>query len=71
MKNTITVKKNVRFGKPVIAGTRTPVAVVIGKIAGGMTVDKVMHEYDLTKKQVYAALKYAADIVAHEDVATL
>ncbi len=67
----ITVTKNVRFGKPVIAGTRIPVALVMGKIAGGMKVEEVMQEYDLTQKQVYAALKYAAEIVANEDVATL
>lgn len=67
----ITVTQGVRFGKPVIAGTRTPVAVVIGKIAGGMTVEEVMREYNLKKEQVYAALKYAAEIVANEDIATL
>jgi len=65
----ITIDQNVRFGKPVIVGTRVPVDLVVGKIAGGETITKVAREYDLTKKQIYAALKYAADVVSSEDVA--
>lgn len=67
----ITANHDIRFGKPVIAGTRMPVDVIVGKIAGGMTVDAVKTEYDLTKDQILAALKYAADLVASEDVALL
>ena len=33
----ISVDERVRFGKPVIAGTRVPVDLVLGKLAGGMT----------------------------------
>lgn len=67
----ITVDKKVRFGKPVIAGTRVPVDLVVGKIAGGMTVEEVAKEYDLTKKQVHVALKYAAELVAQEEIALI
>ena len=59
----------VRFGKPVLKGTRVPVDVVVGKIAGGMTVETVMKEYDLTREQVFGALKYAAKLVAEEELA--
>lgn len=65
----ITVDAQVRFGKPVIVGTRVPVDLIVGKIAGGMSFEEVMHEYDLTRKQVLAALSYAAEIVASEEVA--
>ena len=65
----ITVNAKVRFGKPVIAGTRVPVDLVVGKIAGGMAVDEVMKEYDLTRGQVLAALRYAADLVSQEEIA--
>ena len=65
----ITVNAKVRFGKPVIEDTRVPVDLVVGKIAGGMTVDDVGKEYDLTKKQVLAALRYAADLVSQEEIA--
>lgn len=65
----ITVDPGVRFGKPVIEGTRVPVDIVVGKIAGGMTVEEVVREYDLKKQQVLAALRYAANLVASEEVA--
>ncbi|OGD84946.1 hypothetical protein A2165_02025 [Candidatus Curtissbacteria bacterium RBG_13_40_7] len=65
----ITVNTKVRFGKPVIVGTRVPVDMVVGKIAGGMTVDKIMIEYGLTRGQVLAALRYAADLVSQEEIA--
>lgn len=64
----ITVQKNVRFGKPVIKGTRVPVDVIMGKIAGGMTVEEITAEYDLTVEQVRAALRYAAYLVAEEEL---
>ena len=62
----ITVDKKIEFGKPVIVGTRVPVAVVIGHIAAGETIKDVAKEYGLTKKQVLAALKYAAKVVSEE-----
>lgn len=64
----ITVNAKVRFGKPVIEGTRVPVDLVVGKIASGMSVDEVRREYDLSKNQVLAALRYAADLVSQEEV---
>ncbi len=45
----IVVDQRVRFGKPVIKGTRVPVELVVGKLAGGMTIEEVMAEYDLNK----------------------
>lgn len=64
----ITVQPDVRFGKPVIAGTRVPVDLIVGKIAGGMIIEEVMREYNLTYEQVQAALKYAAHLVAEEEL---
>lgn len=40
----ITVDELVRFGRPVIKGTRVPVELVVGKLAGGMGVDEVAEE---------------------------
>jgi uncharacterized protein (DUF433 family) len=56
----IAVDETVRFGKPVIAGTRVPVDLVVGKLAGGMTIEQVNEEYGLTREDVLAALSYAA-----------
>lgn len=34
--------------------------LIIGKLAGGMTYEEVMSEYDLSKEDILAALDYAA-----------
>lgn len=64
----ITVDQNIRFGKPVIKGTRVPVDLILGKLAGGMTYEEVMTEYGLTKDNILAALKYASNHLAAEEI---
>jgi uncharacterized protein (DUF433 family) len=64
----ITVDEKVRFGKPVIKGTGVPVDLIIGKLAGGMTYEEIMREYDLTKEDILAALEYAARHLADEEI---
>jgi uncharacterized protein (DUF433 family) len=64
----IVVDENVRFGRPVIKGTRVPVETVVSKLAGGMTVEEVAEEYGLTRDDVLAALTYAARTVSEEQV---
>ncbi|OGM90749.1 MAG: hypothetical protein A3D64_02520 [Candidatus Wildermuthbacteria bacterium RIFCSPHIGHO2_02_FULL_49_9] len=64
----ITVQPGIRFGKPVIEGTRIPVDLIVGKIAGGMTIEALMEEYGLTQEQIQAALRYAAHLVAEEEL---
>ena len=64
----IVVDESIRFGRPVIRGTRVPVDVVVGKLAAGMTVEEVGVEYGLTREDVLAALAYAARAVAEEQV---
>lgn len=64
----IVVDERVRFGKPVIRGTRVPVDLVLGKLAGGMTMEEVMEEYELKREDVLTALAYAAQLVAQEQV---
>ncbi len=64
----IVVDERVRFGKPVIKGTRVPVELILGKLAGGMAVEEVMREYELKREDVLAALAYAAHLIAEEQV---
>ena len=40
----ISIDERVRFGRPVITGTRVPVDLVLGKLAGGMSDEDVMAE---------------------------
>ena len=44
-----------------IKGTRVPVDLVLGKLAGGMTYEEVMAEYELTRADILAALRYASE----------
>ena len=64
----ISVDPGVAFGKPVIQGTRLPVAVVVGKLAGGMSAGEVAEEYELEQEDVLAALAYAARLLDEEQV---
>lgn len=64
----IVVDPGIRFGKPVIRGTRVPVDLVVAQLAGGMTMEKVCEEYGLTREDVLAALSYAARFLAEEQV---
>lgn len=51
-------------GVPCIAGTRIPVAAIVGLIAQGLTPDDVLREYaQLTRDDVRAALEFAAAAV--------
>ena len=64
----IVVDREVRVGKPVIKGTRIPVDLVIGKMAGGMTIEEVMKEYDLKREDIINALSYAATLMKEEEI---
>ena len=64
----IVIDPKIRFGKPVIKGTRVPVDLIVGKIAGGMTIEEVAKEYDLKKEEIRAALHYAAQLVKKENL---
>jgi uncharacterized protein (DUF433 family) len=64
----IVVDREVRFGKPIIKGTRIPVDLLIGKMAGGMTTEEVMKEYDLKREDILNALSYAATLMKEEEI---
>ena len=66
MEDRIVVDPNVCHGKPVIRGTRTPVAIVVGSLAGGMSFEEVEREYDLTVEDIRAALRFASELVDQE-----
>lgn len=67
----VTVNPEIHHGTPVITGTRVPVSIVIGSLAGGMEKQEVMQEYGLAKEQVEAALAYATDLVKQTQVVPL
>jgi uncharacterized protein (DUF433 family) len=64
----ISVDERVRFGKPVITGTRVPVDLILSKLAGGMSYEEITSEYAVPREGILAALDYAAHILAREEV---
>jgi uncharacterized protein (DUF433 family) len=56
----ICIDKNIKGGKPVIKGTRVPVDLILGKLAGGMSYDEIIREYEISRQDIFAALEYAS-----------
>lgn len=67
----ITIDLEIMGGKPVIEGTRVPVEVIVGGLAGGMTIEEVCNEYRINVEDVRAALAYAADTLSEEHLIAL
>jgi len=56
-------------GKPVIAGTRIPVTVILDQLGESGSVDAVLRKYpELTREMVLAALRYCHDLVERTEL---
>ena len=54
-------------GKPVVRGTRIPVEDILRKLSEGASEADLLDAYPrLTREDIHAVLRYAADSVAHE-----
>jgi uncharacterized protein (DUF433 family) len=52
---------NIMMGKPVVAGTRITVELILEKLAAGETIEQLLDAYPrLTRAAVLAALEFAA-----------
>jgi uncharacterized protein (DUF433 family) len=67
MHDQIVIDPSICQGKPVIRGTRMPVSLIVGSLAGGMGFEEVEREYGLVRDQVLAALKFASELVDQEE----
>jgi uncharacterized protein (DUF433 family) len=66
---TIVADPNVMMGKPVVAGTRITVDLILEKLGGGESIDAVLEAHPrLTREGVLAALRYAAQALRAEVV---
>ena len=64
--NRIVIDPAICHGKPVIRGTRMPVSLVVGSLAGGMSFEQLRQEYDLTVEDILAALKFVGELADQE-----
>ncbi len=68
----IEINPKVMMGKPVIRGTRIPVELILRKLSEGAKGKELLEAYPrLTKEDIQAAIRYAADTLAHEDTVIL
>jgi uncharacterized protein (DUF433 family) len=57
----ITADPEILGGKPVIAGTRISVQLILEKIGDGWSIEDLLEDYPhLTREQIIAAIAYAA-----------
>jgi uncharacterized protein (DUF433 family) len=69
IRDRIEMNPDVMLGKPVIRGSRIPVELIVRKIAEGATETMLLDAYPrLTGDDIRAALLYAADMLAHEEI---
>ena len=65
----IEVNPAICSGKPVIRGTRIMVSNILGMVAGGYSIDKILASYpELAREDVNAALEYAARVIDEDQV---
>ena len=68
----IVINPQVMVGKPVIRGTRIPVELILRMLAQGISENEMLREYPrLQPEDIRAALAYAAQALALEDVLPL
>ena len=64
MKNLIQSDPSIMMGKPVIAGTRITVELILEKLAAGESIEQILDAPPrLTKEAVLAALDFAAKVL--------
>ncbi|MCS7336893.1 MAG: DUF433 domain-containing protein [Verrucomicrobiae bacterium] len=66
MNERIVIDPEVQHGKPVIRGTRVPVARILGGLAGGMSYEEICREYNITPEDIRAAIQYAQELLEKE-----
>jgi len=65
----IALDPKIMLGKPVIRGTRITVELILRKLSEGAPEADLLDAYPhLSLDDIRAAVAYAADVVAHEDV---
>ena len=65
----IEITPRVMLGKPVIRGTRIPVELILRKLSDGASEGDPLDACpNLAREDIQAAMRYAADTIAHEEV---
>jgi uncharacterized protein (DUF433 family) len=69
MNSRITADPNILVGKPIVAGTRISVEMVLEKLASKWSVAQIVEAFPvLTEDDVIACIDYAIELVAEQRV---
>jgi uncharacterized protein (DUF433 family) len=56
-------------GKPVVAGTRIPVTVLLDQLGDAGSIESLLHRYpELTREQVVGVLRYCHAVIEHTEL---
>ena len=65
----ITSDPSVMLGKPVVAGTRITVELILRKLGAGETIEQILDSHpQVSREAVHAALSFAADALSSEAI---
>ena len=68
----IEINPKVMMGKPVVRGTRITVELLLWKLSEGASEEDLLEAYPrLGREDIHAAIRYAADTLAHEETVIL
>lgn len=68
----LTIRQEIRFGKPTVEGTRIAVADIINLLEAGYAIKEIPEQYpNITLPKAKKALRYAADILGKEETMQL
>ena len=69
MNKHIIIDQSILLGKPIIAGTRISVELILKMLAQGVSHQEILIDYpDLSEADILATLEYAHSTVAEEEV---
>ncbi|MDA1143187.1 MAG: DUF433 domain-containing protein [Planctomycetota bacterium] len=69
MNQLIEINPRVCNGKPIIAGTRVPVSVIVDHLADGCAVDDIRAKFpELSREQVVAAIQHCHDLIERTEL---
>ena len=55
-------------GRPILKGHRIAVSQLLGQFAGGMTLQEIQDDFQLTDEEIRAILNYAAHTAKEKDL---
>jgi len=67
--NRITTNPTICHGKPTIRNTRYMVESILEYLAGGDTIEDLLHEFpDLNEKDIFACIAYANKVIKFKNI---